>query len=96
MARELKAGDRLRMLGGVVEIESIETDKTQPVYNLDVAQNRDFFVGTRGYWSTISASCSRSPSRSIARRFLAEHHGSERGARSLNAWVAGPSYQPDT
>ena len=48
MARELKAGDRLRMVGGMVEIESIETDKTQPVYNLDVADNRDFFVGTKG------------------------------------------------
>ncbi len=48
MARELKAGDRLRMIGGVVEIEAIDTDKTQPVYNLDVADNRDFFVGTKG------------------------------------------------
>ena len=48
MARDLKAGDRLRMIGGIVEIASIETDKTQPVYNLDVAENRDFFVGTKG------------------------------------------------
>ena len=48
MARELKAGDRLRMIGGVVEIRSIEPDETQPVYNLDVAENRDFFVGTTG------------------------------------------------
>ena len=48
MARELKAGDRLRIVGGIVEIESIEADKTQPVYNLDVAENRDFFVGTKG------------------------------------------------
>ena len=48
MARELKPGDRLRMVGGTVQIESIEADKTQPVYNLDVAENRDFFVGTKG------------------------------------------------
>ena len=48
MARELKAGDRLRMIGGAVEIASIVPDKTQPVYNLDVAENRDFFVGTKG------------------------------------------------
>ena len=48
MARELKAGDRLRMVGGTVAIKSIEADKTQPVYNLDVAENRDFFVGTKG------------------------------------------------
>ena len=48
MARDLKAGDRLRMVGGTVPIESIETDQTQPVYNLDVADNRDFFVGKKG------------------------------------------------
>ena len=48
MARELKAGDRLRMVGGIVVIESIDADKTQPVYNLDVAENRNFFVGPRG------------------------------------------------
>jgi tetratricopeptide (TPR) repeat protein len=48
MARELKVGDRLRMIGGVVEIASIEPDTTQPVYNLDVAENVDFFVGTKG------------------------------------------------
>jgi tetratricopeptide (TPR) repeat protein len=48
MARELKPGDRLRMVGGIVVIESIDTDKTQPVYNLDVAENRDFFVGAKG------------------------------------------------
>jgi hypothetical protein len=48
MARELKAGDRLRIVGGIVEIASITADKTQPVYNLDVAENRDFFVGNKG------------------------------------------------
>jgi tetratricopeptide (TPR) repeat protein len=48
MARELKRGDRLRMVGGTVKVESITSDKTQPVYNLDVADNRDFFVGTQG------------------------------------------------
>ena len=48
MVRELKTGDQLRMVGGIVAIESIETDKSQPVYNLDVALNRDFFVGTKG------------------------------------------------
>jgi hypothetical protein len=48
MARELKAGDRLRMVGGVIEIGSVEASKLEPVYNLDVAENRDFFVGTNG------------------------------------------------
>jgi tetratricopeptide (TPR) repeat protein len=48
MARDLKAGDHLRKVGGVVEIRSIDDDATQPVYNLDVAENRDFFVGKTG------------------------------------------------
>jgi hypothetical protein len=48
MARELKAGDRLRMVDGVVEVQSVEPGPTQPVYNLDVALHRDFFVGTKG------------------------------------------------
>jgi hypothetical protein len=48
MARELEAGDRLRMVGGAVAIAAIHADKTQTVYNLDVAENRDFFVGTKG------------------------------------------------
>ena len=45
MARELKAGDRLRMWAVPSTVKSIETDKVQPVFNLDVAENRDFFVG---------------------------------------------------
>ena len=48
MARELKAGDRLRMVGGVVDVQSVDDDATQPVYNLDVAEDRDFFVGKTG------------------------------------------------
>ena len=48
MARDLKAGDRLRMPGSVVEVRSVENDKNQTVYNLDVAENGDFFVGRQG------------------------------------------------
>jgi tetratricopeptide (TPR) repeat protein len=48
MARDLKVGDRLRMVGGIASIESIEPDQTQPVYNLDVVDNRNFFVGKGG------------------------------------------------
>ena len=48
MARDLKAGDRLRIVGGVAAIESISSDATQPVYNLDVAENRNFCVGKAG------------------------------------------------
>ena len=48
MARDLKPGDRVRMIGGVGSIQSIKPGKTQLVYNLDVAENRDFFVGYAG------------------------------------------------
>ncbi len=47
MARDLKPGDRLRLVGGTVEVQSVAPDRDQPVYNLDVAINRNFFVGTK-------------------------------------------------
>ncbi len=47
MARELKVGDRLRAVGGVVTVDSIETSSVQPVFNLEVAENRDYFVGMK-------------------------------------------------
>jgi hypothetical protein len=49
MARELKPGDRLRVLGGTALVQTVEPDTTRPVYNLDVAENRCFFVGTAGF-----------------------------------------------
>ncbi len=48
MARELKAGDAVRTLGGVQPVESVEPDSVQPVYNLDVAEDADFFAGAVG------------------------------------------------
>jgi hypothetical protein len=45
MARELKPGDRLRTLGGLVRVASIEPESEQPLYNLTVAKNWSFFVG---------------------------------------------------
>ncbi len=48
MARDLKSGDPLRMIGGVINVRSIEKGETQPVYNLDVAESRNFFVGSAG------------------------------------------------
>jgi hypothetical protein len=48
MARDLQPGDRLRMIGGIGSIQSIEPGATQMVYNLDVAENRDFLVGNAG------------------------------------------------
>lgn len=44
-ARELKPGDSLRSLAGIVRVVSIEPDSVQPLYNLDVAGSRTFYVG---------------------------------------------------
>jgi tetratricopeptide (TPR) repeat protein len=48
MARELKPGDALRTLGGLATVRSIESDRTQPVYNLRVAEGESYFVGKSG------------------------------------------------
>jgi hypothetical protein len=48
MARDLKPGDTLRILGGVARVEAVEADLVQPVFNLEVAHGRSFFVGGRG------------------------------------------------
>lgn len=47
MARDLKAGDRLRIGGGVMEVTSIASVAAQPVYNISVAGNADLFVGAK-------------------------------------------------
>ncbi len=45
MARHLQAGDRLRTLGGVLAVESIAAGTVEPVFNLDVAEDANFFAG---------------------------------------------------
>jgi len=45
MARELKSGDTLRTFTGLARIVSAEPGAVVPVYNLDVAGARTFFVG---------------------------------------------------
>jgi tetratricopeptide (TPR) repeat protein len=47
-ARELKPGDVLRTLGNTVRVISVEPGEIEPLYNLDVAHNRSFFVGNTG------------------------------------------------
>jgi hypothetical protein len=45
MARDLRVGDRIRTLRGVASIDALGQGEVQPVYNLDVASGRTFFVG---------------------------------------------------
>jgi Pretoxin HINT domain len=44
-ARELKTDDVIRTLSGRARVSAIEPGGTEPVYNLDVAESRTFFVG---------------------------------------------------
>jgi hypothetical protein len=44
-ARELKPGDSLRSLSGIVRISGIEPDEVQPLFNLDVVRSKTFFAG---------------------------------------------------
>jgi len=48
MARDLKSGDPIRTLSGVVKVASVETETVQPVFNLEVASGQSFFVGKQG------------------------------------------------
>jgi hypothetical protein len=48
MARDLKAGDALRTLGGRATVSSLEGGAIAPVFNLEVPEGKSFFVGTQG------------------------------------------------
>ena len=48
MAKDLKPGDAVRAIDGVVKVVATERDVVQPVYNLEVAEGRSYFVGERG------------------------------------------------
>jgi hypothetical protein len=48
MARDLKPGDIVRGLGGSSKVEAIAKDVVRPVFNLEVAESRDYFVGRDG------------------------------------------------
>lgn len=48
MARELKEGDTIRTLDGLVQVKAIADGSVQKVYNLDVGETASFFVGIAG------------------------------------------------
>jgi hypothetical protein len=47
LARDLKAGDAIRTLGGLAKVVSVSPLGEEPLFNLDVAGTRTFFVGER-------------------------------------------------
>jgi hypothetical protein len=48
MTRDLKPGDSLRTVGGLAVVKSVEKERVQPVFNLQVAEGESFFVGHAG------------------------------------------------
>ncbi|MDR3636381.1 MAG: polymorphic toxin-type HINT domain-containing protein [Isosphaeraceae bacterium] len=48
LARDLKRGDTVRVLGGTAEVASVESDEVQPVFNLELPESHTFFVGPQG------------------------------------------------
>lgn len=45
MARDLKPGDPIRTVDGVARVVSVRDESVQPVFNLEVAERRSYFVG---------------------------------------------------
>ena len=45
MARDLKVGDPVRTLGGIRPVDAVEEGRVELVYNLDIADDADFFAG---------------------------------------------------
>jgi hypothetical protein len=48
MARDVKPGDRLRTVGGTVEVVSVEKEEQRPVFNLLLSGGDNYCVGTLG------------------------------------------------
>ena len=48
-ARDLRVGDQVRAVGGLAQVESTELDQVRPVFNLEVAEDRSYFVGQAGF-----------------------------------------------
>jgi len=48
MARDLEPGDRLRTVGGLVEVASVKKEEVQPVFNLLLAGGDNYCVGSLG------------------------------------------------
>lgn len=68
MARDLKAGDRLRTASGVVDVKSVNPDQVQPVYNLQLADGTSFLVGANGVLAHDNSVVNPEENHSIASR----------------------------
>jgi len=48
MARDLKPGDLVRLVGGVARVQRVTPLPSRPVFNLEVANHPSYFVGRQG------------------------------------------------
>jgi hypothetical protein len=48
LARELEPGDAIRTVGGLCKVVAVESGEVQPVFNLELAEGHNFFVGQQG------------------------------------------------
>jgi hypothetical protein len=48
LARDLKPGDPIRVLGSVARVTKVEPNVVQPVFNLEVPEGHSYFVGRQG------------------------------------------------
>jgi hypothetical protein len=48
LARDMKPGDQVRVLGGLSTVAAVEADVVQPVFNLELSGVHSFFVGQHG------------------------------------------------
>ncbi len=88
MARDLKPGDFIRTLGGRAEVVEIKPESVQPVFNVDVARNHTFFVGSV---RLLSARPQHSPADAQPLRRRAVAGRDRRGARRAGEASRGPS-----
>ena len=68
MARDLKAGDPVRTLGGVAKVGVVEPGTVQPVYQPGRGRDADFFAGRPRRWSTTTRCPTSGAPRSTPRR----------------------------
>jgi hypothetical protein len=101
-AQDLKAGDKVRQAGGGTGtvIALLTTQESQAMFNLDVAELDNYYVGEYG-WLVHNANC---PTRALIRQFedafgIDSVHGLRRhGAGTTleqQLWRAKTGYTPD-
>jgi len=81
MARDLKPGDPVRVVGSRAEVRGVESGEVRPVFNLEVGSSHSYFVGRRG-----ALVHDDSPVRPVADPFDAETDRPRAGDGPAGGW----------